>query len=124
MAVPAPNDQWFAVHVLSGQENKVRENIKRRMISEEMGELVFQVLVPTERVSEVRGGKKMETNRKIYPGYVIVNMHLLEEDGGMVDRTWYFIQETPGVIKFAGTKDKPMSMRKREVDSMLSQITE
>ena len=124
MAVPAPNDQWFAVHVLSGQENKVRENIKRRMISEEMTEYVFQVLVPTERVSEVRGGKKMETNRKIYPGYVIVNMHLLEEDGGMVDRTWYFVQETPGVIKFAGTKDKPMSMRKREVESMLSQITE
>ena len=51
-------------------------------------------------------------------------MHLLEDDGGMVNRTWYFVQETPGVIKFAGTKDKPMSMRKREVDSMLSQITE
>jgi len=122
--IPEPHDQWYVVHVLSGQENKVRNNIARRVESEEMGDLVFEVLVPTERVSEVKKGKKTETKRKFFPGYIIVNMHLLDEEGRLVDRTWYFVQETHGVIGFAGTKDKPIPMRPREVDSMLMQIKE
>ena len=65
------------------------------------------MLVPTERVSEIKRGKKSETTRKFFPGYLIVNMHLLDENNQLVDRTWYFIQETPGVIGFAGTKDQP-----------------
>ncbi len=124
MAIPAPHDQWFVVHVLSGQENKVRDNIARRIESEEMSDVVFEVLVPTERVSEVKKGKKSESKRKFFPGYIIVNMHLLNEEGGLVDRTWYFIQDTHGVIGFAGTRDKPVPMREREVESMLMQIKE
>jgi transcriptional antiterminator NusG len=124
MAIPAPRDQWYVVHVLSGQENKVRDNINRRIESEEMGDVVFEVLVPTERVSEVKKGKKTETKRKFFPGYILANMHLIDEDGNLVDRTWYFIQETHGVIGFAGTKDKPAPMRPREVESMLMQIKE
>jgi len=122
--IPAPQDQWYVVHVLSGQEQKVRDNINRRIKTEEMGDYVFEVLVPTERVSEVKRGKKTETKRKFFPGYVIANMHLLDDSGKLVDKTWYFIQETIGVINFAGTKDKPIPMRKREVDSMLAQIQE
>src|SRR5437867_3512932 len=75
----AAKDQWFVVHVLSGQENKVRENILKRVKTEEMGDLIYDVLVPTERVSEIKKGKKSETTRKFFPGYLIVNMHLLEE---------------------------------------------
>ena len=112
------------MHVLSGQENKVCDNINRRVESEEMSDVVFKVLVPTERVSEVKKGKRSETKRKFYPGYIIANMHLLDEEGGLVDRTWYFIQETHGVIGFAGTKSKPIPMRLREVESMLGQIKE
>ncbi|MCB1093250.1 MAG: transcription termination/antitermination protein NusG, partial [Verrucomicrobiae bacterium] len=97
-SVPAPQDQWYVVQVLSGQEMKVKDNIRRRIDAEEMSDYVFSVLVPTERVSEVKGGRKMETNRKFFPGYIIVNMHLLDDRNKLVDRTWYFIRETPGVI--------------------------
>ena len=68
----AGKDQWFVVHVLSGQENKVNENIKKRVKTEEMGDLIYEVLVPTERVSEIKKGKKSETTRKFFPGYLIV----------------------------------------------------
>ena len=122
--IPAPKDQWYVVHVLSGQENKVRDTLLRRVESEEMSDVVFEVLVPTEKVSEVKQGKKTETSRKFYPGYIIVNMHLLDDGYKLVDRTWYFIRETPGVINFAGAKDKPIPMRQKEVQSMLSQIKE
>ena len=101
-SVLAPKDQWFVVHVLSGQENKVKENIEKRVKTEEMGDLVYEVLVPTERVSEIKKGKKSETTRKFFPGYLIVNMHLLDENNQLIGRTWYFVRETAGVIGFAG----------------------
>ncbi len=122
--IPAPQDQWYVVHVLSGAENKVRKHLERRIQAEEMGDYVFEVLVPEELVSEVKGGKKAERNRKFFPGYVIVNMHLLDEHNKLVDQTWYFIQEQDGVINFAGNKQHPIPMPKHEVDSMLAQIKE
>src|ERR1700730_10864641 len=120
----AAKDQWFVVHVLSGQENKVRENILKRVKTEEMGDIIYDVLVPTERVSEIKKGKKSETTRKFFPGYLIVNMHLLDENNQLVGRTWYFIRDTPGVIGFAGTKDKPIPMPQAEVENMLAQMKE
>ena len=117
-------DQWFVVHVLSGQEQKVHDNLVRRIKTEEMGDLVYEVLIPTERVSEIKRGKKTETTRKFFPGYLIVNMHLFDDNGQLMDRTWYFIRETPGVIGFAGTKDRPIPMRDSEVQSMLAQMRE
>ena len=72
--IPAPKDQWYVVHVLSGQENKVRNSFERRIESEEMGDVIFEVLVPTERVSEVKKGKRSESKRKFFPGYLIMNM--------------------------------------------------
>src|SRR5438094_189945 len=109
----AGKDQWYVVHVLSGQENKVRENILKRVKTEEMGDLVYDVLVPTERVSEIKKGKKSETTRKFFPGYLIVNMQLLDENNQVVGRTWYFIRDTPGVIVVAGTQDKPIPLNRR-----------
>src|SRR3989442_1731568 len=120
----AAKDQWYVVHVLSGQENKVRENIEKRVKTEEMSDVVFEVLVPTERVSEIKRGKKSETTRKFFPGYLIVNMRLYDENNQLMDRTWYFIRETTGVIGFAGTKDRPIPMRDAEVESMLAQMKE
>ncbi|MCX6968744.1 MAG: transcription termination/antitermination protein NusG [Verrucomicrobia bacterium] len=120
----APKDQWFVVHVLSGQEGKVQENINRRIQTEEMGDLVYEVLIPTERVQEIKRGKKTETTRKFFPGYLIVNMHLLDEDNQLVEKTWYFIKDTTGVLGFAGTKDRPIPMRKKEVESLLAQVRE
>jgi transcriptional antiterminator NusG len=125
MAIPTPREQWYVVHVLSGQEAKVRENMTKRIATEEMSDYVYEVLVPTERVSEVKKGRKMESKRKFYPGYIIANMHLLDESGKLVDRTWYFVKDTPGVINFAGTKNSPpIPMRPKEVEQMLAQIRE
>ena len=66
--IPTPKDQWYVVHVLSGQENKVRNSFERRMESEEMSDVIFEVLLPTERVSEVKKGKRSESKRKFFPG--------------------------------------------------------
>lgn len=120
----APKDQWFVVHVLSGQEQKVQENINRRIQTEEMGDFVYEVLIPTERVQEIKRGKKTETTRKFFPGYLIINMHLLDEDNQLVEKTWYFIKDTNGVLGFAGTKDRPIPMRKTEVEGLLAQVRE
>lgn len=120
----APKDQWYVVHVLSGQEQKVQENILRRIKTEEMSDYIFDVLIPTERVQEIKRGKKTETTRKFFPGYLIVNMHLLTEENKLVEKTWYFIRETTGVIGFAGNRDRPIPMRKKEVESMLAQMKE
>jgi len=122
--IPAPRDQWFVVHVLSGQEQKVRDGIVKRIPTEEMEDVIFEVLIPTERVQEIKRGKKSETTRKFFPGYLIVNMHLLDENNQLVDRGWYFIRETTGVLGFAGTKDRPIPMRPKEVEALLAQVRE
>ena len=114
--------QWYAVQVLAGQENKVLENLNKRIKTEEMSDFVYEVIVPTERVSEVKRGKKTETVRKLMPGYVLVNMWLLDENRQPVDRTWYFIRETTGVIGFAGNKERPIPMRPSEVEAVLAQV--
>jgi transcription termination/antitermination protein NusG len=118
-----PTPQWYALHVLSGQEKKVKESLERRSKTEEMGDLIREVVIPTERVSEVKRGKKIESERKLHPGYVYVNMFLRDEEKKLVDRTWYFIRETNGVIGFADG-DNPQPIRASEVDTMLGQMRE
>jgi transcriptional antiterminator NusG len=122
--IPPPTEQWYVVHVLSGQEQKVAKRIRALIAREELKDKVYEVLVPTEMVSEIRRGKKTESKRKFYPGYIIVNMNLLTAGNELVEETWYFIKEMEGVIGFAGTKDRPIPMRAREVESMLAQIKE
>ncbi len=117
-------DQWFVVHVLSGHEQKVQDHIVRRIKTEEMGDYILEVLVPTERVSEIKRGRKTETTRKFFPGYLIVHMRLYDFEDRLIDKTWYFVRETPGVLGFAGTKDQPIPMRDNEVESMLLQLRE
>ncbi len=113
--------KWFVLHCLSGQENKVRENIQRRLQLEEMGDLIGEVLIPTERVQEVKQGKKREINRKFYPGYCLIHMSLYTEDKKINERAWHFIQDTPGIIRFAGG-EHPMPLRQDEVDSIVNQV--
>jgi transcription termination/antitermination protein NusG len=123
--IPPPDKQWYVVHVLSGQEQRVRDRILRMVETEEMGDYIFEVLVPQELISEVgKGGQKKERKKKFYPGYIIVNMNLYTQDNQLVENTWYFIKETDGIIGFAGTKNEPIPMRQREVDAMLAQIKE
>ncbi|MDR2462407.1 MAG: transcription termination/antitermination protein NusG [Verrucomicrobiales bacterium] len=113
--------QWYALHVMSGQESNVFKSMTGRVRMEEMGDYVHEILIPSERVSEVKRGKKVELTRKLYPGYVFVNMYLLDEGRQLVDKTWYFVKDTPGVLGFANG-DKPLPMRQSEVDAMLAQL--
>lgn len=122
--IPEPKKQWYVVHVLSNQEKRVRDRILRNIEAEEMGDYIYEVLMPTETVSEVKRGKKTESTKKFYPGYIIINMNLFNEDGSLVEPTWFFIKETDGIIGFAGNKNEPIPMRQREVDAMLAQIKE
>lgn len=115
--------QWFAIHVLSGYEDKVRKHMNSRIKTEELADYVHEIVIPTERISEVKRGKKIETERKLYPGYVFVSIYLYDEEKKIVGPTWYFVQETPGVIGFADG-DHPIAMRPSEVEGMLSQIRE
>lgn len=117
-------DQWYIVQVLSGQENKVRDRIERQVEAEDLQEYIREVLVPMEVVSEIRRGKKTETKKKFFPGYIIVNMNLFTDGDQLVEKTWFFITQMDGVIGFAGTKNRPTPMRPREVEAMLSQIRE
>ena len=115
--------QWFVVHTLSGQEYKVQKHVAKGIQTEEMGEEVGEVLIPTEMVSEVKEGKKRETKRKFYPGYVLIAVALYDEDKKLNERAWHFIQEIPGVIKFVGG-ERPVPLLQHEVDSIMNQIQE
>lgn len=115
--------QWFVIHTLSGQEQKVRESIEKRLKTEEMGEYIEEVLVPMEKVAEVRNGKKTVTSRKLYPGYVFIHMVLLDEKQRVIEKPWYFIRDTPGIIGFVGG-DRPSPTPSEEIDSIKDQISD
>jgi len=115
--------QWFVIHTLSGQELKVKESIEKRIKTEEMGDYILEVLVPMERVAEVRGGKKSVSTRKLYPGYVFINMVLLDENKRVIEKPWYFIRDTPGIIGFVGG-DRPTPASPAEIESIKSQVAE
>jgi transcription antitermination factor NusG len=115
--------QWFVIHTLSGQEGKVKESIEKRIKTEEMGEYIKEVLVPMEKVAEVRSGKKTVSDPQIYPGYVFVDMMLLDDNKRIIEKPWYFIRETPGIIGFVGG-DRPVPTSADEMESIKSQISE
>jgi transcriptional antiterminator NusG len=115
--------QWFVIHTLSGQEQKVKESIEKRLKTEEMGEFIKEVLVPMEKVAEVRSGKKTVSTRKLYPGYVFIDMILLDDNKRVIEKPWYFIRDTPGIIGFVGG-DRPSATSDDEIASIKSQISE
>jgi transcriptional antiterminator NusG len=115
--------QWFVIHTLSGQEQKVRDSIEKRLKSEEMGEYIKEVLVPMEKVAEVRSGKKTVSTRKLYPGYVFIDMVLLDDNKRVIEKPWYFIRDTPGIIGFVGG-DRPTPTSADEIASIKAQVSE
>jgi transcriptional antiterminator NusG len=115
--------QWSAVHTLSNQEQKAKRDLDKFIAVEEMEDYVFEVLMPTETVSEVKSGKKKTITRKFYPGYVFVKMRLYDDDGNLLQRPWYFVREAHGVINFVGG-ERPSPLKKAEIDRILLQVTE
>ncbi|HET6948165.1 MAG TPA: transcription termination/antitermination protein NusG [bacterium] len=112
-----PRIKWFVIHTYSGYENKVKSNLERRMQSmrSQGGEKITQVLVPTEKEKEIKGGKRREVDRKIYPGYVLVEMV-------MDDDSWYVVRNTPGVTGFVGSGARPVPLEDAEVRQLLKQL--
>jgi transcriptional antiterminator NusG len=116
-----PGAQWFAVHTLSGKEAKVKQYIEKFKKVEELDEHIFEVLLPTETVSEVKRGKKTSTVRKLMPGYVFVLMKLYDEDGKLLNKPWYFVRETTGVIGFVGG-DRPTALLDSDIRDIRERI--
>ena len=118
--------QWFVLHTLTGQENKAQKSIEARVKLEHMEDYVGKCVIPTERVTEKKNGKKRTITKKFFPGYVLCELALYDESRGYDDngkkaiyeRTWQFLRETPGVIGFVGG-DRPQPLKQQEVDAIL-----
>ena len=122
---PAPKDQWYVLHVLSNKERRAVENLNRLFLEDEEMRALLQSepLVPTEKVEEVRNGKKYTQERKLYPGYVYLNFELRRPDGSLNNDAWYKIQAVDGVISFAcGRNKEPLPMSARDVRDLMSEI--
>lgn len=115
-----PSD-WYVLHTLTGQEMKVQKSIEARRRTEEMGDYVGEAVVPTERVTEIRKGKKTTVVKKFFPGYVLVQLNLYDKRRDFLEPTWRFIRETSGVLGFIGG-DKPEPLSKAEVDAILHRV--
>lgn len=104
--------RWYVVHTYSGHESKVKNNLLRRVESMKMENRIFQVEVPEEKVIEIKEGKRVEKAKKIFPGYVLVEM-ILDDD------SWHAVRNTPGVTSFVGASSKPVPLMDREVRKIL-----
>ena len=107
---------WYVVHAYSGFENKVKQSLQDRVERSDLGEQFGEILVPTEEVVEMREGQKRRSERKFFPGYVLVNMELDDE-------TWHLVKNTPKVMGFVGgTETRPVPISKREADEILQRV--
>lgn len=104
--------QWYVIHTLTGQEEKVRTSLQKVVDSGKSGDAIAQVLVPMEKVSEVKGGKKKISERRVFPGYVMIQME-------MSDEAWYMVKSTPGVAGFVGSGVRPVALQDEEVAQIL-----
>ena len=106
---------WYAVHTYSGYENAVARNLRQRIDSLNMGNKIFQVIVPTEKKVKVKGGKRVETEEKIYPGYILVDMVVTDE-------SWYVVRNTPRVTGFVGAGVYPVPLSQQELDNIFARM--
>ena len=113
--------RWYVVNVYSGSEKKVAESLKEQAVLKKMEDKILDVLVPTEDVVEVKKGKKVSTEKKFFPGYILVKMD-------MDDSVWHVVKNTPRVSGFLGTRDglrlKPQPISEREVEQIMKQMQE
>lgn len=107
--------QWYVIHSYSGMENKVKKNIEHRAESMGMTDRILQVVVPTETEIEIRNGIRREVERRVFPGYVLVNM-IMDED------SWYVVRNSPGVTGFVGMGNKPTPLSSEEVSKIMQRI--
>ena len=109
--------RWYVVHVFSGSEKRVCQNIEEQVVSKNLESLIEEVLVPTEEVVEIRRGSKVQTEKKFFPGYILVKME-------MTDESWHLIKAQPKVTGFLGGKGKPSPITEVEAKRLIDQINE
>jgi transcriptional antiterminator NusG len=110
-----PSGEWYVIHSYSGMENKVKKNIEHRAESMGMSDRILQIVVPTETEIEIRNGVRREVERRVFPGYVLVNM-IMDED------SWYVVRNSPGVTGFVGVGNKPTPLNPDEVGKIMQRI--
>jgi transcriptional antiterminator NusG len=108
--------RWYAVNTYSGHENKVKQNLEHRVVSLGQERNVRQIVIPTEQISEMKDGQKIQIERRTMPGYVLVNMDLNED-------SWTLVKGTPGVTGFVGAQQKPVPLSQAEIDRLLNRET-
>ena len=106
---------WYAIHTYAGYENAVARNLKQRIDSLAMGNKIFSVIVPVEKKIKIKGGKRVEEEEKIYPGYILVDM-IVDDD------SWYVVRNTPRVTGFVGSGVYPVPLDKKEVEEIFSRM--
>lgn len=106
---------WYVIHCYSGYENKVERNLENRIESMAMQDCIFQVVVPSEEEIELRDGKRRTVERRIFPGYILIQML-------MTDDSWFVVRNTPGVTGFVGSGNKPTALRQEEVDEIMKRM--
>ena len=109
------NKEWYVIHTYAGYENKVKANLEKRVESMNMEGSIFRVIVPMENEVQIKAGKRKVTPRKVYPGYVLVEMYL-------TDTSWYVVRNTPGVTGFVGTGAKPVPLHEEEAEKILAHM--
>jgi len=114
-SVPTDLGEWFVIHSYSGYENKVKSNLEQRIETMGMQDKIFRVVVPTEEEVEIRDGQKKTSTRRVFPGYILVQLILDEE-------SWYVVRNTPGVTGFVGTGVRPVPLLPEEVDKILQRM--
>jgi transcriptional antiterminator NusG len=119
-AAQQPNTQedrlWYAIHTYSGYENKVKSHLEARINSMDMRNKIFRVIVPMEEEVEIKQGQRRTVQRKVFPGYVLVEMV-------MSDEAWYVVRNTPGVTSFVGSGTRPIPLHENEMKTILKQVT-
>jgi len=109
--------RWFVIHTQTGVEEKVKTHIENKLRLSATKDLISQILVPSEKVTEVRSGKKRVSERKFFPGYILIQMELTDEN-------WYLLKNTPGVTGFIGSGARPVPISDSEVEAILKQSVE
>ena len=108
--------RWYVVHAFSGYEKQVQKSMAERIAREGLEDMFGQILVPTEEVVEMKGGQKRRSDRKFFPGYVLVEME-------MSDQTWHLVKDVPKVMGFiGGTSDRPAPITEKEADTILNRV--
>jgi transcriptional antiterminator NusG len=116
-----PNRRWFVIHTYSGYENKVKTNLEHRIESMGVGDKIYDVVIPTEEEVEIKDGQRRTVQRKVFPGYVLVQM-LVTEEGVPPNDSWYVVRNTPGVTGFVGAGTHPSPLEEPEVKRILRRM--